>query len=88
VAIARRWDPRSGMAGPVTEDRRLFPTMADWERFRVSPHRRHGHAERLSWCEWCVRLSEEDARLSVAPAAAEAIPDETLWGGAAPDDAA
>ena len=69
----------------MTPDTRLFRTLAEWEDFRQSPHRRHGHPERLPWCEWCRRLSETDARFSVAP---EAIPEQTLWGGGTTDDAA
>jgi hypothetical protein len=64
-------------------DARLIRTVDEWEAYRVSPHARHGHPERLSWCEWCIRLSAEETRLSVAP---EAIPDDTLWGGATDDE--
>ena len=69
----------------MTEDRRTFRTTDEWEAYRVSPHARHGHPERVPGCAWCIRLSGEDARFAVAP---EATPDQTLWGGGATDDAA
>ena len=62
-------------------DTRAFRTLDDWERYRDSPHARHGHPVPAVGCEWCVRGAATDAVFTNAgePAVVEDNPEPSLW---------
>lgn len=74
----------------TSTERRIIPTVEDWEGYRDSPHARYGHALAESWCLWCRRITDEAARFEVrmpnyAPRHQTAAPEErepTLWDAA------
>lgn len=69
----------------IAEERRTVATLDDWASYRRSAHALYGHRRHESWCLWCRRIADEDARCETS--GVMVTPDEsrpatepmTLW---------
>ena len=69
----------------IADERRTVATLDDWASYRRSAHALYGHRRHESWCLWCRRIADEDARFE--PSGVMVTPEEsrpatesmTLW---------